>query len=107
MADALQVSLVSADREVWSGEAHFVKARTVDGEIGVMAGHQPVLSVLAKGDVDIRTADTHWTAAIDGGFLSVAHDQVRLVCEHAQMSSQGNAEEARRLLHEQLEAEAQ
>lgn len=107
MAENLHVSLVSADREVWSGEASFVKAKTVDGEIGVLAGHQPVLSVLAEGAVDIKTADTHWTAAIDGGFLSVANDQVRLVCEHAQMSAESNYDEARRLLHEQLEAEAQ
>lgn len=107
MADALNVSLVSADREVWSGEANYVKAKTVDGEIGILAGHQPVLSVLTEGPVDIKTADTHWTAAIDGGFLSVAGDQVRLVCEHAQLSSESNYDEARRLLHEQLEAESQ
>lgn len=106
MADQLQVTLVSADREVWSGEANFVKARTVDGDMGIMAGHQPVLSILAEGAVDIKTAETHWTAAIDAGFLSVANNQVRLVCQHAQMSSESNYDEARRLLQEQLEAEA-
>lgn len=104
---SLHVSLVAADREVWSGEAVSVKAKTVDGEIGILSGHQPVLSVLAEGAVDIKTADTHWTAAIDAGFLSVANDQVRLVCERAHMSSESNYDEARRLLQEQLEAEAQ
>ncbi|RYE79358.1 MAG: F0F1 ATP synthase subunit epsilon [Myxococcales bacterium] len=107
MADNLQVSLVAADREVWSGEASFVKAKTVEGEIGILAGHQPVLSVLTEGPVDIKTADSHWTAAVDGGFLSVANDQVRLVCQRAHMSAESNYDEARRLLHEQLEAEAQ
>lgn len=107
MAGTLNVSLVSADREVWSGEASYVKAKTVDGEIGILAGHQPVLSVLAEGPVDIKTSDTHWTAAIDGGFLSVANDQVRLVCERAHLSAESNYDEARRLLQEQLEAEAQ
>ena len=106
MAAALQVSLVSADREVWTGDATFVKAKTVDGEIGILAGHQPVLSVLTEGAVDIKTDDTHWTAAIDGGFLSVANDQVRLVCAHVQMSQESNYDEARRLLQEQLDAEA-
>jgi F-type H+-transporting ATPase subunit epsilon len=107
MSDNLHVSLVAADREVWTGEANFVKAKTVDGEIGVLAGHQPVLSVLGEGPVDIKTADTHWTAAIDGGFLSVANNEVRLVCQRVHLSSESNYDEARRLLHEQLEAEAQ
>ena len=45
MADALQVELVAADRTVWSGEATMVIARTVEGDIGVLRGHAPVLSL--------------------------------------------------------------
>ena len=45
----LHVSLVSADAEVWSGEASLVVAKTVEGEIGFMAGHEPVLAILAEG----------------------------------------------------------
>lgn len=107
MADSLKVSLVAADREVWVGEANYVKAKTVEGEIGILPGHQPVLSVLDAGQVDIRAGDTHWTAAVDAGFLSVANDEVRLVCEHAQIAAESNFEEARRLLQEQLAAEAE
>ena len=46
MADALQVELVAADRTVWSGEATMVIARTVEGDIGILRGHAPVLSLL-------------------------------------------------------------
>ena len=68
MANVMNVSLVAADREVWSGEATVVNASTVDGEIGVMANHTPVLSVLAAGQIDVRTEDDgHWVAAVDGG----------------------------------------
>ena len=42
----LTVSLVSADAEIWSGEASIVVAKTVIGEIGLMAGHEPVLGIL-------------------------------------------------------------
>ena len=49
----LKVSLVSADAEVWSGEASLVVAKTVIGEIGFMAGHEPVLAILAEGQVRI------------------------------------------------------
>ena len=49
MANTMKVSLVAADREVWSGEATVVNARTLAGEIGIMANHQPIMSVLAAG----------------------------------------------------------
>ncbi len=53
------------------------------------------MSVLAEGQVDVRTVDDgHWVAAIDGGFISVAHNEVRLLCEHAEISHESNYEEA-------------
>jgi F-type H+-transporting ATPase subunit epsilon len=59
------------------------------------------LSVLAAGQVDVRTVDDgHWVAAVDGGFLSVANNQVRLLCEYAELSHESDYEEARRLLEE-------
>ena len=101
MAATMKVSLVAADHEVWSGEATVVNARTLAGEIGIMANHTPIMSVLDEGQVDVRTVDDgHWVAAIDGGFLSVAHNEVRLLCEHAEISHESNYDEARRLLEE-------
>ena len=101
MANTMSVSLVSADRELWSGEATVVNARTLDGEIGVMANHTPLMSVLEAGQVDVRTVDDgHWVAAVDGGFISVANNQVRLLCEHAEISHESDYEEAKRLLDE-------
>jgi len=77
MANTMHVSLVAADRELWSGEATVVNARTLDGELGVMAHHTPIMSVLAPGQIDVRTVDDgHWVAAIDGGFISVANNRV-------------------------------
>lgn len=101
MANTMNVSLVSADRELWSGEATVVNARTLDGELGVMANHTPIMSVLAEGQVDVRTVnDGHWVAAVDGGFISVANNQVRLLCEHAEISHESDYDEAKRLLDE-------
>ena len=54
MAAELHVELVAADRQVWSGEATLVVARTTSGDIGVMPGHQPLLGVLESGPVTIR-----------------------------------------------------
>ena len=101
MVNTMHVSLVSADRELWSGEATVVNARTLDGELGVMANHTPIMSVLDAGQVDVRTVDDgHWVAAIDGGFISVANNQVRLLCEHAEISHESDYDEAKRLLDE-------
>ena len=88
MADQLQVELVSADRVVWSGEASFVVARTVEGEIGVLRGHTPVLSLLAPSTVEITpVAGEKVLASVDGGFISVARDRVSILSEQAELGA--------------------
>lgn len=82
----LQVSVVSADREVWSGEASMVVARTTVGQIGILAGHQPVLATLAEGDVHVTTLDSgRVSARADNGFLSVQNDVVTIVAGAAEL----------------------
>jgi F-type H+-transporting ATPase subunit epsilon len=89
MADALTVELVAADRTVWSGEATMVIARTVEGEMGILRGHTPVLSLLADAVVEIDTGDGAMVvAAVDGGFISVAHDRVSILSEHALLAGE-------------------
>lgn len=101
MADTLQLELVSADRVVWSGEATMVLARTTDGEIGVLANHTPVLSVLLPSAVEITVADgDRQYAVIDGGFISVANNRVSVLAEHAQLAREVDLAAARRDLEE-------
>lgn len=78
----LHVELVAADRKVWEGDAKQITARTIDGELGILAGHTPLLGVLVSGDVRIETMSGQiHTATIDSGFLSVDHDRVTIVAE--------------------------
>ncbi|MBD5786288.1 F0F1 ATP synthase subunit epsilon [Cellulosimicrobium terreum] len=78
----LNVDLVSADRKVWSGEAHMVSAPAADGEVGILAGHSPLLSVLREGAVRIKTADgSPVEVRISGGFISVDSNQVTVVVD--------------------------
>jgi F-type H+-transporting ATPase subunit epsilon len=101
MADALTVELVAADRMVWSGEATMVIAKTVDGDIGVLRGHAPVLSLLSESVVEITAEDGHTVFAVaDGGFLSVANDRVSILSEHAELSTEVDVDEARALLED-------
>jgi F-type H+-transporting ATPase subunit epsilon len=81
---ALSVVVVSADREVWSGEATRVVARTTVGESGRLAGHEPLLGLVAGGEVRILTTEGSTVRAqADGGFLSVANDRVSVVADAA------------------------
>ena len=95
----LRVELVIPDRELWSGEARTVIAKTTEGDIGVLSGHSPVFGILAEGSlVEILAEDTAVRAAVSGGFLSVADDQVSILAERALLSDEVNKEEARREL---------
>ena len=85
MASAsLTVTLVSADQQVWSGEATMVVARTVEGEIGILAGHEPLLAILSSGEVRLTLADgSKVVAEAADGFLSVENDTITIVARKA------------------------
>ncbi len=87
MAD-LTVSVVSADQEVWTGTATMVIARTTEGEIGILAGHEPLLAILASGEVRLTiSGGSSVTAKADEGFLSVQQDVVTIVARNAELVS--------------------
>lgn len=83
----LSVSVVAVDRKVWSGSAKLVIAKTPEGEIGIMAGHEPLLSLLTNGVVRIRQADNSQTViAVHGGFFAVDSNEVRILAEAAELA---------------------
>jgi F-type H+-transporting ATPase subunit epsilon len=76
----LTVSVVSADREVWSGAAKQIVARTTEGEIGILPGHEPILGILSAGEVRITPVQgAVIIAQAEDGFLSVENDTVTIV----------------------------
>ena len=96
MADVLHVELVSADRTVWSGEASQVSARTVEGDLGVLRGHTPLLSLLSPSLVEISpSSGAKVYASVDGGFISVANDRVSILAEHIALGQEIDAAQAR------------
>ena len=95
----LRVELVVPDGEVWSGEARMVIAKTLDGDLGVLTGHPPVLGILAEGGVvqvlDPRQASSQDTSAgpalqvaVSTGFLSVHDDRISILARQAELGSQ-------------------
>jgi F-type H+-transporting ATPase subunit epsilon len=85
MAD-LTVSVVSAAHEVWSGKAKQIVARTTEGEIGILPGHEPILAILSAGEVRVTNLDGSVVRAnAEDGFLSVEHDTVTIVARNAEL----------------------
>ena len=82
----LSVSVVAADREVWSGAAKQIVARTTEGEIGILPGHEPVLGILGAGGVRITpVSGSPIIARAEDGFLSVENDTVTVVAGFAEI----------------------
>jgi len=80
----LTVNVVSADEQVWSGQATMVVAKTKEGEIGILAGHQPLLGILSAGEVRITAADGgRIVANAEDGFISVENDTVTIAARAA------------------------
>jgi F-type H+-transporting ATPase subunit epsilon len=95
-AAKLDVEVVSVEQKVWQGEATFLRARTVDGDIGILPGHWDHLSVLVPGGiVDIRHDDTSTLAAVHGGFLLVHDNVVRILAETAELGEDIDVARAR------------
>jgi F-type H+-transporting ATPase subunit epsilon len=97
----MHVELVSIEAPIWSGEARGVFARSIDGEIGILPGHIPLIAALApgfpvrveqEGGDDIRVA-------VHGGFLSVTKDGVSVLAEQAEMATDIDVSRARDALN--------
>ena len=95
MARTFTVDVVSPEESLWSGEATFLVARTPDGEIGVMADHEPVMAALTTGAVTVDAEDGgRTTIAVHGGFLQVLDNTVTLLTDRASLVD-GDADAAR------------
>jgi F-type H+-transporting ATPase subunit epsilon len=93
MAKAFQVDVVSPEATVWSGQATIIVARTPEGELGIMADHEPLMGALATGAVEIEAeSGERTTIGVHGGFIQVLNNQVTLITDRAQVTE--NVEEA-------------
>lgn len=87
MAESFRVDVVSPEATVWSGEATIVVARTPDGELGIMANHEPLMGALVTGPVEIEPVDgPRVTIGVHGGFIQVLDNQVTLLTDRARIA---------------------
>ncbi|MDR1386818.1 MAG: F0F1 ATP synthase subunit epsilon [Propionibacteriaceae bacterium] len=108
MAVSFAVEVVAADRLVWVGQAVQLIATTTEGEIGVLARHEPLIANLAAGVAEIKT-DTgeRVVVAVDGGFLSVSPQRTSIISPYVRLLDEidlPRAEAALRAARAKLEA---
>ncbi len=85
----LRVEVVSADGITWEGEALSVIARTTEGDLGVLPGHEPFLAALVPCAAEVLTADgNREVLALDGGFISVADNRVSVLSQFAKVAKE-------------------
>jgi F-type H+-transporting ATPase subunit epsilon len=101
MATPFDVIMVTPEREVWSGRATIVVARGTEGEVGIQAGHAPMLIELGISPLFITAEDgERLAAAVDGGFLHVVshggETRVDILAEHGELESEIDLDKARR-----------
>ena len=78
----LRLAVVSPEKTLYEGEASQVVVQAFDGEVGILPGHAPLMTLLGKGTLRIGGA-TAPAITVDGGFLQVVDNVVRVVTERA------------------------
>ena len=101
---SLDVHIVTPEREVWAGEVQELIARGVEGEVGILGGHAPLLVQLAIGPIRMLRDAGEVAAVVDGGFLHVSsHEGVTradVLASHAELAEEIDLSAARSRLEE-------
>lgn len=104
--NTLHVEVVTAERELYNGEADSVNVQGTEGRLGILPRHAALLTTLAPGELTIKLNGAEEPLFVSGGFLEVSNNVVSVLAdtaEHAEEIDQARAEEARRRAQERLE----
>jgi F-type H+-transporting ATPase subunit epsilon len=111
----LHVEVVTPDGSVYDAGVEMVVLPGVEGELGVLPRHQPLVTLLAVGETRIRAQNEHWDRIATGiGYAQVLFDKVLVVVDHGELAgaidvqrAEAAAERARRRLQERGDPGAQ
>ena len=104
--NTLHVEVVTAERELYNGEADLVSVPGSEGRMAILPRHAALLTTLAPGELTIKLAGAEEPLFVSGGFLEVSNNSVSVLAdtaEHAEEIDQARAEAARRRAQESLE----
>jgi F-type H+-transporting ATPase subunit epsilon len=104
--NTLHVEVVTAERELYNGEADIVDVPGSDGQLGILPEHAPLVALLGAGPLEIKQNGEADIFFISGGFLEVSHDRVTILADTAENAAEideARAEEARRKAQNELQ----
>jgi F-type H+-transporting ATPase subunit epsilon len=102
---SLKIDIVTAERVVYTAEADAVIAPGVEGQLGILPHHAPLMTILQAGELVVRKGGEEESLAISGGFLEVRPDRVIVLADQAERAEEidaSRAEAARKRAEERL-----
>ena len=105
MATSIRLDVVTAERVVYSEDVDAVVAPGIEGQLGILPHHAPLMTTLQMGELRARKGGEEFSLAISGGFLEVRPDRVIVLADAAERAEEidvARAEEAKRRAEEQL-----
>ncbi len=101
----IRFDIVTAERVVYSEEVDIVIAPGIEGQLGILPHHTPLMTTLQPGELRVRKSGEEFSMAISGGFLEVRPDRVIVLADAAERAEEidlARAEEAKRRAQERL-----
>jgi F-type H+-transporting ATPase subunit epsilon len=101
----LKLEVITAERQVFADDVNIVVAPGIEGELGILPHHAPLMTILKPGELLIRKDGNETYMAISGGFLEIRPDKVIILadaCERAEEIDITRAEEAKHRAEERL-----
>ncbi len=102
----IKLDIVTAERVVFSGDVDIILAPGLEGELGILPHHAPLMTVLAPGELIARTSGEEYNLAVSGGFVEVRPDRVIILADSAERAEEIDimrAEEAKERARKQLD----
>ena len=102
---SIKLDIVTAERVVYSDEVDVVVAPGIEGELGILPHHAPLMTMLQPGELRVRKGGEEFSLAISGGFLEVRPDRMIILADAAERVDEidiARAEAAKRRAEEQL-----
>lgn len=106
----IRLDIVTAERLVYSEDVDMVIAPGIEGQLGILPRHAPLLTALTYGELRVKRGDEEEIFAISGGFMEVQPDQVTVLSDTAERAEEidlERAEAARRRAEEYLRTQIQ
>ena len=83
----MQVTVISPEGSVFNGEADSLIAPAYDGQVGILQNHAPFMTLLGRGVLTVKHGGSEHRFTVQGGFLQVVSNRVRVVAEHVAPAS--------------------